>query len=174
MSREVEVVRTYLHMSTPSALRPARGGDSPARFVRRDAITVEQYRELYRDVGRAWHWQDRDAWIDDRLATYLAQPTVHVWECLVDGRRAGYFELQQSDDGAVEIVYFGLVAAFIGRGLGGAMLTRAVREGWALGATRVWLHTCSLDSPHALPNYLARGFVPVRQETYTAVLTDSA
>src|SRR6185437_1674725 len=106
VSREVEVVRTYLHMSTPSALRPARGGDSPARFVRRDAITVEQYRELYRDVGRAWHWQDRDAWIDDRLATYLAQPTVHVWECLVDGRRAGYFELQQSDDGAVEIVYF--------------------------------------------------------------------
>jgi hypothetical protein len=26
----------------------------------------------------------------------------------------------------------------------------------------VWLHTCTLDSPAALPNYLARGFEVVR------------
>ena len=25
---------------------------------------------------------------------------------------------------------------------------------------RVWLHTCTADHPHALPNYLARGFRP--------------
>ena len=33
-----------------------------------------------------------------------------------------------------------------------------------LGARRVWLHTCTLDNPAALPNYLKRGFVPVKTE----------
>jgi hypothetical protein len=31
------------------------------------------------------------------------------------------------------------------------------RHAWQLTTTRVWLHTCSLDSPHALANYQARG-----------------
>jgi len=30
----------------------------------------------------------------------------------------------------------------------------------------VWLHTCTLDSPHALPNYKARGFDAVGSERY--------
>ena len=32
------------------------------------------------------------------------------------------------------------------------------QEAFALGASRVWLHTCTLDSPRAIPNYKARGF----------------
>jgi len=27
-----------------------------------------------------------------------------------------------------------------------------------MGASRVWLHTCTLDHPSALANYKARGF----------------
>ena len=72
----------------------------------------------------------------------------------------------------VEIAYFGLRPEFFGRGIGKAMLTRAAEEAWSLGATRVWLHTCTLDSAHALPNYLARGFTEFRRETFTAVLPD--
>jgi hypothetical protein len=52
------------------------------------------------------------------------------------------------------------------------MLTRAADEAWALGANRVWLHTCTLDSPHALPNYKARGFEEFRRERYVAQLPD--
>ena len=45
-------------------------------------------------------------------------------------------------------------------GLGGWLLTRAVERAWAVeGTRRVWLHTCELDSPAALANYEARGFV---------------
>ena len=68
----------------------------------------------------------------------------------------------------MEIVYFGLIGRYFGRGLGGWMLTRAVEEAFALGATRVILNTCTLDAPQALPNYLARGFVIMREERYTA------
>ena len=47
---------------------------------------------------------------------------------------------------------------------------RAVEEAFVLGAGPVRLHTCTLDSPAALPNYLARGFRKVREETYSAVI----
>ena len=46
-------------------------------------------------------------------------------------------------------------------GVGGWLLTRAVERAWEVeGTRRVWLHTCDLDSPAALGNYRARGFVP--------------
>jgi len=50
--------------------------------------------------------------------------------------------------------------------LRGMLLTRAVETAWAGGPARVWLHTCTLDHPNALPNYVRRGFRPVRQEVY--------
>jgi GNAT superfamily N-acetyltransferase len=68
-------------------------------------------------------------------------------------------------DGAVEIAYFGLLPEYFGRGWDGHLLTRAVETAWGLGASRVWLHTCTLDHPAALPNYLRRGFRRVREET---------
>jgi GNAT superfamily N-acetyltransferase len=168
LSPVVDVIRTYLELRTPSELRPASAPvDGPSlRFIRYDALAVERYRHLYAIVGAPWHWHDRDAWADARLASHLAQPTVTVWECLAGEHAAGFFELERRADGSVEIAYFGLAPAFIGLGIGKAMLTRAVEEAWALGASRVWLHTCTLDSPHALPNYLARGFTAVGTESY--------
>ena len=39
----------------------------------------------------------------------------------------------------------------------------ALRRGFELG-DRVWLHTCTLDSPQALPNYEARGMRIFKRE----------
>ncbi len=64
---------------------------------------------------------------------------------------------------SVEVAYFGLLRDFHGAGLGGALLTHALRRALELG-TPVTLHTCTLDGPHALANYLARGMRPVRSE----------
>ena len=166
MSSVVDVVRTYLELRTPEQLRPA-AAPPDVRFVRRDAIPLADYRRLYRDVGARWQWKDRTGWSDERLAAHLARAEITVWECLVGDASAGFFELERHpEDDSVEISYFGLVEDFIGRGAGKAMLTRAAREAWAFAPVRVWLHTCTLDSPHALPNYLARGFVAVRSEHY--------
>jgi hypothetical protein len=46
------------------------------------------------------------------------------------------------------------------------MLSAAAERASSLGASRVWLHTCTLDSPAALPHDLARGFVKFREEEY--------
>jgi len=162
----VEVVRTYLELSTPDSLNRAAPFPKDARVVRRNPCSIADYRRLYREVGGPWHWRDRLAWDDDTLRAHLASPDILIWELLVGDASAGYFELRRSGLHEIELAYFGLVSSFIGRGLGGALLTRAVEEAFGLGARRVWLHTCTLDSPHALPNYRARGFRDYRTERY--------
>jgi GNAT superfamily N-acetyltransferase len=161
----VDVVRTHLEMRSIDALRRSRPPSEDARLARRH-LTPDEYRAIYSLVGERWHWRDRLLLSDEELDRYLASPDVHVWLLTVNEELAGYFELQRYQDLRVEIMYFGLAANFIGRGLGGWMLTRAVEEAFALGATHVTVHTCTLDAPTALPNYLARGFVIVRQERY--------
>jgi ribosomal protein S18 acetylase RimI-like enzyme len=157
--------RTYLEMSGPQELRQA-GPPAFAVDIHREDLSPASYRALYCGVGDAYHWTDRAAWTDDEIATHLARPAIRVWVARVTQQPAGYFELRSCDDGSVEIAYFGLLPAYIGRGVGKYLLTRAVVEAWALGATRVWLHTSSLDHPSALANYLRRGFRITRTEEY--------
>lgn len=157
--------RTYLAMATADALVPA----APVAGL---TVTAEAdcapalYRALYLGVGAAYHWVDRAAWSDDEIRAHLARPEVSVWTARVDGALAGYFELCAWADGSIEVAYFGLLPAFIGRGLGGALLTEALRTAWRRAPTRVWLHTSSLDHPAALANYQARGLVVTHVERY--------
>ncbi|MES2178110.1 MAG: GNAT family N-acetyltransferase [Gemmatimonadota bacterium] len=134
-------------------------------------VTPAEYLALYEIVGGPWQWRDRFAWSEEQLAAYLASPELHLWILRIGNELAGYFELQRQASDRVEIMYFGLAVPFIGRGLGGWLLTRAVEESFALGATVVSLNTCTLDSPHALPNYRARGFSIVREERYVVDLS---
>ena len=165
MAATTTVTRTYLRMARRESLRPAR----PLPNARAGLVapcTTARYRQLYAAVGSDWHWHDRDAWSDERLAEHLADPEVRIFVFTVDGDDAGYFELHRHDDGDVELAYFGLFPARIGQGYGGAMLTAATMEAWRLGATSVWLHTCTLDHPHAVANYRARGFEEYKRESY--------
>jgi GNAT superfamily N-acetyltransferase len=168
----VPAVRTYLRMLSPAELKPRRVVD-PAVVVEHVLhCSVEAYRRLYRDVGDAWHWHDRDSWSDDRLASHLARDGVSVHVLRVADEVAGYFELERRESGDVELLYFGLIERFFGRGLGAHLLTVAVEDAWRSGATWVWVNTCTLDHPSALANYRARGFTPFREENYEAILID--
>ena len=138
------------------------------------APTVEEWRHLYTTVGAEWHWHDRDSWPDSKLAERLSNKNVHVFraDAALNGLSddiesgVGFVELELHIDGSVEIVYFGLTRSAQGYGLGAWLLERAVEESWGLGATHVWVHTCTQDAPQALPNYLARGFEVEREEEY--------
>lgn len=168
----VDVIRTHLELRSRDALRPVAVPALATTLRLLDPIAAAEYRALYSLVGERWYWRDRLVWSDAELDAYLAQPEVHVWLLSVEGRTAGYFELQRHIVGPVEVMYFGLVPSFMGRGLGGWLLTRAVEEAFALGGTRVILNTCTLDAPQALPNYLARGFTIVREERYLLELPE--
>jgi len=166
----VRVVRTYLELRTPEGLRSSTSDNPVLRLVRLSPGNVELFRQLYRDVGAAYHWRDRNALADDELKALLGSPNVELWVLYERETPAGFFELCRHPDNSVEIRYFGLTAAYFGRGLGKHLLTEAARAAWAFGGDRVWLHTCTLDSPAALPNYIARGFEPYKVETYEALV----
>ena len=153
-------------MTSPGDLiaSPAPGGS-----VRIDQVLVcpaSFFRYLYREVGRFYHWVDRLGWDDQEIRDYVGQSKISLWVMYAEGSPAGYFELSGQDDGSIEVAYFGLLPEFLGRGLGRYLLTEAVRQAWNTGANRVWLHTCTLDDPAALPNYLKRGFKPFNEEKY--------
>ncbi|PYQ20368.1 MAG: N-acetyltransferase [Acidobacteria bacterium] len=163
---KVAVTRTYLEMTRPEELVAARLDDPTVQVERALHCPASFFRYLYVEVGRRYQWEDRLPWTDEQLRARLDHPGVSLWVLRVKGSPAGYFELERHQDGSVEVAYFGLLPEFIGRGLGKHLLTIAVETAWSLDARRVWLHTCTLDDPAALPNYRARGFRPYRDEVY--------
>jgi GNAT superfamily N-acetyltransferase len=154
--KSVQVTTWFLQMTDPGQLADAPAPD-PALEVRQAEIpSPEISRALYAAVGSDWYWTDRLGWSWGRWHEWLARPELEVWLPQVRGTPAGYVELERDGD-AVELVAFGLVPAFIGRGIGTRVLDFALRRAWAQAPRRVWVHTCSLDGPAALRTYRGRG-----------------
>ena len=166
------VTRTYLELTQPSQFKGAFSHFPEVAIARATQPLPELYRQCYRAVGEAFHWRDRWEWTDTEITKHLADPAIQFFVAtrtvtVKNANLAGWYELRRvAEDDSVEIAYFGIVAAEFGRGFGKHLLSSAVRDAWALRPKRVWLHTCTLDHPNALPNYVARGFTPYRTETY--------
>ena len=155
------LVTTYLEMHSPAEFNPKRIADE--RFgVREEKRNWVFNRDMYLAVGENWTWIDRRGWTDEQWKDYADVPGLRTFGAYYNGTIAGYYELlcqsEPNEDG-VEIAYFGLLPEFIGRGLGGALLTSAIEKAWQTSPTpsRVWVHTCNRDHPGALANYQARG-----------------
>ncbi len=153
------VIAWYLEMTEPTQLRPARPPRVDARF-RQATPDPAWSRRFYEQIGSDWSWTDRRCWSAHQWEAWVAGPGYEMWVAEVADEPVGYLELDGGPRGDVEVAYFGILPGFTGVGLGGSLLTAGVRGAWRRGADRVWLHTCSLDAPHALANYEARGFRP--------------
>lgn len=151
------VLVSYLVMYAPEQLR-AKPFDDPRLVIHPVNPPSWQFNQsMYRRIGADWNWQEKRDWPEDRWRAYVEAPGLHSFAATWSGEPAGYFELREDAHGGIEITYFGLLAGFIGKGLGGAMLGCALQRAWMLGPDRVWVHTCTLDHPAALANYQARG-----------------
>lgn len=163
----MRVTRTYLQLGAPGQFRTAFGDFPDVAVAHVPDPSPALYRLCYRTVGAQYHWRDRWDWNDEEIRAHLANPDNTLYVATRAGALAGYYELRRvAEDDSVEIAYFGLAPGELGRGLGKHLLSCAVRDAWALRPKRVWLHTCTLDHPNAMPNYVARGFVPYETEEY--------
>jgi len=129
-----------------------------------DTPLPEFSRFLYVAVGASCLWYMRLQWDYQQWCEVLNNKNIQTWVAYRSGTPIGYFELEKQSEGSTEICYFGLLPAFIGQGLGKKLLVDAIGKAWSLGGKRIWLHTCSLDHPSALQNYLSRGFTIFKQE----------
>jgi GNAT superfamily N-acetyltransferase len=158
----MSIITTYLEMHSPDQLRPKRCTDGRFHIQEKIERDWRFNRDLYLGVGQMWSWNDKRVWSDEQWKEYGLAPELRTFAAYYEHSLAGYYELRRG----VEIAYFGLVPEFIGRGLGGPLLTRAIEEAWRTSPSvnRVWVHTCNLDHPAALANYQARGMVIYRRE----------
>ena len=162
----VTVTTTYVELVARDRFRPAFLADPDLAVIPAREPSPDFYRFLYATAGRDYAWTDRSAWTDAQLLAYLSRPAVAVVPLYLRGTPVGYVELNaDADEPGTEIAYLGVFPPYHGRGFGKHLLSVGVARAFDAGATRVWLHTCSLDGPHALANYLARGFVVYRTET---------
>ena len=158
---KLAAVVTWLEMREA----PGAGGGLPegTRLVRVWEPDVEWYVRLFREIGEPWLWFGRLEMAAAELAQLLAREGVEVYRWEADGETVGLLELDRRTGGDVEIVYFGLLGGWTGRGMGAAFMAEALRVAWAAGTSRVWLHTCTLDHPRALAFYVKSGFVPYQR-----------
>lgn len=164
----------YLEILTPDDLR---ANACPDPRIRVEECTLKQSpynRFLYQFVGDAWHWTDKSVWSEEDWRRYAESPNLRTWVAYVHGSPVGYYELNKQGGDQVEIAYFGLVPAFIGRGVGGFLLSHAIASAWGWGARRVWVHTCNMDHPQALANYQARGMRLYRSEITNQFVQETA
>jgi GNAT superfamily N-acetyltransferase len=165
------LVTTYLEMRPDDATPQKQDGAHKFRVQQFKEPDWVFNRDMYVAVGETWKWVDKLPWTDEQWHDYAGDANLRTFAAYHEDALAGYYELRRSDppskrsdadghDAEVEIAYFGLLPAFIGRGLGSALLTSAIENAWAWAPTpsRVWVHTCNRDHPNALNNYQARGF----------------
>jgi GNAT superfamily N-acetyltransferase len=164
-----EVTVWYLQTLAPEELVAATAPSVEATLLAE--AEIKQYpfnRFLYQLVGGPWGWTDKLQWSEKQWQDYAEAEDLRTWVLWQQGSPAGYFELQKRADTSVEICYFGLAEKFIGKGLGGWLLSESIRQAWQWGAQRVEVNTCSLDHPSALANYQARGMNIFRTESRPA------
>ncbi|MEE6262542.1 GNAT family N-acetyltransferase [Plantactinospora sonchi] len=155
---------TYLEMRARERFTPADPvpGLALEPLDRNSPLVVE----LQVRIGTPHGWRCASRTAQEWTAWFAEHPDRVFWLLSFDGEPAGLVAYDLHPDDEVEIETFGLVPEFIGRRLGGYALTLGIRRAWDLTPTvkRVWLHTSSVDHPHALPNYHRRGFRTFRTE----------
>ena len=151
---KIAAVVTYLEMLE----RSADASDSSVRLKKVENPDLNWYREIFRRAGEQWLWWSRLEMDDPQLSGVLNAPTTELFIAESDQGEIGMAELDRAKPGEVEIAFFGLFAEALGKGLGWPFMTALLDRAWTASTSRVWVHTCTLDSPAALPFYLKCGF----------------
>jgi GNAT superfamily N-acetyltransferase len=154
-------VATFLEARVPPAETYAPRNDVS---IVRTHPSIDAYRETFRKVGAPYLWTSRLVIPDRELAAILDDLNVETYELLRDGRTDGFLELDFRERQECELAYFGLVVDAHGQGLGRHFMSFALSRAWQHPIDRVWLHTCTLDDPAAMPFYRRNGFVPYKRQ----------
>ncbi len=126
-------------------------------------IKIVDYRKLYYGVGEEWHWLDRMVMPDHELESLINAPNNEIFLFSIDGVTAGFAEFVKEEK-FTEIMYFGLLPDFVGKGWGHYFLQIVIQQAWSYQPEWIQLNTCSLDHPNALSVYQKAGFKIVKTE----------
>lgn len=164
---QLATVVTYLEMRAPRDAQETMLPDGLS-LVAHPAPDPEWYRALFRRIGQDYLWFSRLHLSHADLAAIFDHPDYDLYTLQRDGVDLALLELDFREPRACELAFFGLDHSLIGTGAGRALMSCAIDRAWARPIDRFHVHTCTLDSPQALPFYLRSGFVPYKQEVEIA------
>lgn len=145
--------------------------DRPTFHIPESALSIEpwtpsceEYLKLFRLVGEPWLWLSRLLLNSGELQAILHHDSNKLFRILDKGQTVGFVELDFRQYGECEIGFFGLIPSYNGQGHGKWLMAETLRRAWRDEVERVWLHTCTLDSPFALSFYRKAGFKAFKRE----------
>ena len=163
MNKKVE--RNYLEISYLKDLKDSTNLSNHYSINLVDPVDFQLNKFFYKQVGKKHRWVDRLSWSDDKWIKYISNKNLETYVIKYSEDLVGFFELLHNPElNETEISYFGLLQEYIGKGIGGYALSEAIRRSFGRNIKRVWLHTCTLDHPNALKNYIARGMTIFKKE----------
>jgi ribosomal protein S18 acetylase RimI-like enzyme len=160
------IIRNYLEIKSLNQLSEIKksGDNYSLNQVIPNDFQLNKF--FYKQIGKNYQWVDRLIWTDKNWIEYVSSPNLFTFVLKNNEDIAGFFELMYHKDKLeTEIAYFGLLKEYIGKKLGGYMLSEAIKKSFSYNVKRVWAHTCSLDHKNALKNYLSRGMKIYNTET---------
>lgn len=153
---------TFLEMTQRHVTAVPPPGGMMLALLRAENCPVHFYRYLYEQVGRSHHWQVRRKQSDEVVREIIRSEKTLLHVFYVDGCPAGFAETSlRGLPQQAEIIYFGLMPDYQGRGLARFFLRGVIAAAWGQDPGKLVLQTNSLDSPRALQLYQKEGFAPV-------------
>jgi len=160
---KLATIVTSLEMFARPPTRPAPDGEGWS-LVHQANPDTEWYRTIYKKVGLEWLWFSRITMPDVDLNAIIQSPLVEIYSLDVDGNSEGLLELDYRDKDICELAFLGVSDAVMGKGAGRCLMNHALELAWAKPINRLWIHTCTLDHPRALPFYIRSGFTPYKRQ----------
>lgn len=125
---------------------------------------TQRYRALVRRVGESSLWQSPLLITDEQFANLIRDPDVEYYVFRAGGCDEGILQLDFRQSGECELGLFGVTELLRGTGAARKLMNFAIARAWSRPIERLWLHTCTLDHPNALPFYIRSGFVPYKRQ----------
>ena len=164
MSNQVE--RSYLEIRSINELVEKNQPFNNLYLEKVNPSDFQLNKFFYKEIGKKHRWTDRLVWNDKKWIDYLENSGVSTYILKHNKDFIGYFEqIFDKEKLDCEIAYFGILEEYIGKQLGGYLLSEAIKISFNIGSKRIWVHTCSLDHKNALQNYLSRGMKVFKSET---------
>ena len=161
-----KVFRKYLEITSLKDFKEVKKPSGNYSVALSDPKDFQLNKFFYKNIGKNYQWIDRLVWTDLNWIDYISDKKLSTYVLKDKSEMSGYFEmLFNQETNEVEIAYFGILNEYYGKKLGGYLLSEAIKIAFALGSSRVWVHTCSLDHKNALSNYLSRGMNIFKSET---------
>ena len=158
---DLVAVVTFLEMHEPPVGQIPPSNLSLRRMSDPD---VDEYRQLFRRIGKHWLWFSRLLMTDEELGKIIRHEQVEFFVVADEiGTEIGFVELDFRGAGECELAFIGLLPELAGHGYGRWLLAETLRHAWREDVRRVHVHTCTLDHPAALTAYRRAGFVAYKR-----------